>query len=348
MDTITHALIGAVAARATAPGNSSSAHMPIRTRTLIGALAAAFPDIDYITYWISPLSYITDWHRAVTHSFLMLPVWALILGLLIALLSKRKEQWREITAVCALGIFTHILADLITSWPTQIISPLSDFAPALSLTFIIDIYFTAIIVATLVISITKQSRLAARAGLLLLVSYIGLQAILKQQAVAIGNEFVQAKGLYVDDVYAMPQPFSPFNWKLIVTEGKHYYVAYLNLLAREPATLPTGDSENLWNITSYYRPEKDMVWQQYSLYGEESVVEKVWMRPEFDRYRRFARNPALYRIDKSETELCVWFMDLHFVLPIRKAPFVYGMCKQEQGDWELYHLVDETPVAVER
>jgi len=43
MDTLTHALSGALLARATAPAVSADV-LPLRRRLAIGALAAAFPD----------------------------------------------------------------------------------------------------------------------------------------------------------------------------------------------------------------------------------------------------------------------------------------------------------------
>ncbi len=346
MDTLTHALVGAVTARATAPKELSNIHLPLRSRTLVGGLAAAFPDIDYLTIWIDPLSFIADWHRAITHSFVMLPIWALALGFLFASLTRRRAQLRELVIVCALGIFTHILTDLITSWGTQIFAPFSQFAPALSLTFIIDPYFTAIVAGALVLSVLKQSRLLARTGLVVLVCYVGSQAVLKLQATSIGREYVDTGGLQPATVYAMPQPFSPFNWKLIVTTGKHYHMAYVNLLAREPKPVPGESPASLWSMTAYYRPPRALDWKQYSLYGTEAITQTIWARPEFERYRRFARYPALYRIDKNQSNRCVWFMDLRFALPTLFTPFRYGMCRQGRADWKLYQLKRLTETSV--
>ena len=49
MDTLTHALSGALLARATAPQPADEKTLPLRRRLFIGFLAAAVPDLDFIT-----------------------------------------------------------------------------------------------------------------------------------------------------------------------------------------------------------------------------------------------------------------------------------------------------------
>ena len=55
MDTLTHALSGALLGRATAPVNDPNA-IPLSRRVALGALAAAFPDIDVVVSGLSPLA----------------------------------------------------------------------------------------------------------------------------------------------------------------------------------------------------------------------------------------------------------------------------------------------------
>jgi inner membrane protein len=47
MDTLTHALSGALLARATAPKRDDEKTLPLRRRLLVGFLAAAAPDLDF-------------------------------------------------------------------------------------------------------------------------------------------------------------------------------------------------------------------------------------------------------------------------------------------------------------
>ena len=152
MDTLTHALSGALLARATEAKEPRLDQLPRRARMWVGFWAAAFPDSDFITRFIDPLTYLTV-HRGITHSVIMLPVWALGLSLLFMLLVRGKYSWRAFAGVLALGIGIHIVGDVITAFGTMIFAPFSTWRAQIPTTFIIDPYFTAIIVAGLVASL---------------------------------------------------------------------------------------------------------------------------------------------------------------------------------------------------
>ncbi|MEE8482729.1 MAG: metal-dependent hydrolase [Acidiferrobacterales bacterium] len=339
MDTITHALVGAVTARAAAPGASSDKHLPIKIRVIVGGLAAAFPDIDFITLWINPLAYIADWHRAETHSFVMLPLWAMLLGVLFAWIAKRRHHWQEFAIICGLAIFSHIVTDLITSWGTMIFAPISGYRANLGLTFIIDPLFTLIILTGLVVALVRHSRRIARLGLVVLAVYVGAQSVLKFQATAIGEAYA-AKRLWSDaQVHTLPQPFSPFHWKIVVNNGRHYHVSYVDLIAGDDKPVPDKTRTSLLAVINYYRPHSQLQWQSYKTADSDRLALEVWQRPEMAPYRRFARLPVLLRVDRTGTSHCVWFVDLRFVIPTRISPFRYGMCKQgREGEWQLYQL----------
>ena len=112
MDTLTHALSGALMARATAPKAGTPDTLPLARRVGIGFFAAAFPDLDVVTSFISPLSYIY-YHRGVTHSLILLPAWAMLLALLCAFIWRNGPRWRAYFGVIAWNIGIHIAGDLI-------------------------------------------------------------------------------------------------------------------------------------------------------------------------------------------------------------------------------------------
>lgn len=340
MDTITHAIIGATLARATTSESTSRVSLPVHTRTWIGALAAAFPDIDYVSYPIDPLSYISDWHRAETHSFVMLPLWALLLGFFLAAAIRQRGLWRESVLVCGLGILSHILSDMITSWGTEIFAPLSSYRTSLGTTFIIDPYFTLIILSGLVAAIIRHSRLAAQTGIAVLLAYVGMQALLKQQAHEIAETEMLSHQWQQASISTMPQPFSPFFWKIIISADATYHIAYLDLLADEHKPSVSSDSNWIRNLASHYRPASGLDWQHWWHYGpgdDTETVRTAWLQPTFERYRRFALFPALLSEERDANEQCFRFRDLRFDLPLRKPPFVYGICRylNNSKSWEV-------------
>jgi len=343
MDTLTHALSGALLARATGPSGSSPAGLPVRTRLWLGFWAAAFPDSDIVTLFINPLTYLTT-HRGITHSIVMLPVWAALLGLGVWWLLRRRYPWRSIAAVIALGIGIHIAGDVITAFGTMVLAPLSDWRLQLPTTFIIDPYFSAILLAGLAASaIWRATRAPAVVALMVLATYVGFQGLMHQRALDVGRQQVVRQQLKDVTVSALPQPFSPFNWMVVLESTDSYQLAYVNLVAQEVPTAAPANASWLRRVAASYRPADQLHWLHIARFGdspmEVELAEQVWRSPGFARFRRFALFPALYRIDRAGDRLCVWFNDLRFALVGRTMPFRYGLCGNDRTPhWDVYRL----------
>jgi inner membrane protein len=342
MDTLTHSLFGALVVRAAGGRKSAWGGIGSRRATLVGAAAAAFPDIDYLTFWIDPLSFLADWHRGPTHSLLLAPLWALMLGYFSAWWLRDRANSRGYMGICLLGLFSHIASDLLTIYGTQILAPLSDWRPGFGTTFVIDPYFSAIVLVGVVASIGLGTPRWARAGLLVLALYLGLQVLLQQQATSIGETYARVERLEQATSRALAQPLSPFNWLIIVSEGERYHIARVNLAAAGGQP-PGGASGWLVRLWSAYRAPQALNWERRSRFGESGqareLARSVWESTGFAGFRRFARYPALYRIDQLEGETCVWFTDLRYRLPGLIPPFRYGMCGAGGIEhWELYRL----------
>lgn len=153
MDTITHGIAGALVGKAVFGGNDVFPPVDMNQRRIATwalMLGAIFPDSDVLRDLFSrnELLMIT-WHRSVTHSLLLLPLWSMLL----ALASGRIARWRKweapsfakLTGLYAAGILSHILLDLVTTFGTMIWSPLEWSRPAWDILFIIDFTFTAIL-----------------------------------------------------------------------------------------------------------------------------------------------------------------------------------------------------------
>ena len=152
MDTITHGIAGALIGKAVFRGEDMFASQPMNRGRLITwslMLGAIFPDSDVIRDIFShDKLLVLTWHRSITHSLVMLPLWALLLaGITRAFANSRKWEppsFAAITGVYAVGILSHILLDLVTSFGTMIWSPLKWSRPAWDLIFIVDFTLTAI------------------------------------------------------------------------------------------------------------------------------------------------------------------------------------------------------------
>ena len=152
MDTITHGIAGALIGKAVFRGEDMFAGQPMNRGRIITwslMLGAIFPDSDVIRdFFSSDKLLIVTWHRSLTHSLVLLPLWAL----LFAGSTRAFARWRKweapsfaaLSAIYAVGILSHILLDLVTSFGTMIWSPLEWSRPAWDLIFIVDFTLTAI------------------------------------------------------------------------------------------------------------------------------------------------------------------------------------------------------------
>jgi inner membrane protein len=341
MDTLTHALSGALLARATAPKDLPPRALP--RRIAAGFFACAAPDLDFVVGFLGPVEYLLQ-HRGPTHSLLLLPLWALLYSWLLALILREPRGWRALYGVTALALLAHIVGDVITSFGTIVLAPISDWRAALGTTFIIDLWFSGIILAGLVLSLAlRRSRLPAVAASLVLAGYVGLQYLQKREALELGRAHARALGLKEARVTAHPRPVSPFNWTVFVSDEAAHRYAHVNLVRTEARAFRPGDGF-IARLDAPYLPKAQAVWVTRSRYGEtaesRALAKEAWESQPLAFFRWFADLPAFAAITDGST--CAWFVDLRFLTPGRDAmPFQFGACRQTNGPWRAYERTGE-------
>jgi membrane-bound metal-dependent hydrolase YbcI (DUF457 family) len=153
MDTITHGIAGALIGKAVFGGSDLFPPIPVDKRRVITwslMLGAIFPDADVFRDLLSHNQLLLlTWHRSITHSFLCLPIWAVLLAALTLALARWKKwpapSLPTLVGIYAIGILSHIVLDLATTFGTMIWSPLDWSRPAWDILFIIDFTFTALL-----------------------------------------------------------------------------------------------------------------------------------------------------------------------------------------------------------
>jgi membrane-bound metal-dependent hydrolase YbcI (DUF457 family) len=190
MDTITHGIAGALIAKAAFRGQDMFAAKPVTRARIITwslMLGAIFPDSDVLREFFSHNDLlILTWHRSITHSLVCLPFFAVAL----AALTSWFVRWRKweapsfaaLTGIYAIGILSHILLDLVTSFGTMIWSPLIWSRPAWDLIFIIDFTLSAILLVPQIVAwvYAKEDGLQRRAlasWIVFAVATLGVAAI---------------------------------------------------------------------------------------------------------------------------------------------------------------------------
>ncbi|MGH8578513.1 MAG: metal-dependent hydrolase, partial [Gammaproteobacteria bacterium] len=250
------------------------------------------------------------------------------------------RRWRDFYGPALLGVLAHIAGDLITAYGTELFAPLSFERYAYPIAFVLDPYFTAVTAGGLWLSVHRDSRSTAQIGSAILLAYVGLLALLRAEALDMGLDVANERGLAAGDVAVLPQPFTPLNWKLLISERSTVHEAHLRLGRRFPPALGA-----LWfpETAAAFRPRDDVVLAAHPRFGTDPswtpLAQEVWRQPDFAGFRRFARYPVLHRFDTDGAQTCLWFTDLRFALPHLFPAFRFGMCRgSPESAWRLYRL----------
>lgn len=341
MDTITHGIIGALVGRSYT--SSKPGGLTPTQGAIAGALAATFPDVDYATFWIDPVRFLSTWHRGPTHSVLLVPLWALLIGIAFAWILGRTDRRADCVIIVALALLSHIATDVITVYGTALLFPLSDWRPGLGTTLVIDPWFSGIALLGLLLCRGRPEPGMARASLVLICMYVAVQAAMQADAERFARLRLETSDAGVEPVRAIAQPLSPFHWKAFVPTPDGYEVSTFRLV--EFSTFPKFAARllGLTEMLQAYRPRDAASWDRHALIGvdtgRQELAREVWDHPLMDQFREFAEFPSLYRIDETGTEICVWFTDLRFNFPGLIPSFRYGLCKTgDDGPWAAYRL----------
>lgn len=234
MDPITHGLSGAILSR------TGFYQRFGRFATIILIIAALIPDIDHFSLRLAgPLAYL-KYHRGFTHSIMgSFVIAAVMAGIACSIKQVREKMGYGIAfGISLLGIYTHIFLDLITSYGTQIFFPFNTKRYSLDLVFIIDLYFTAILLVPLIVIRFKKERakIIALSSLAGIIAYLGFAYIERSSIIEKVKADNNRLGIKSTRVEAIPLPLSPFRWSVFTEDKVRYYQTNVDALNGRSAT----------------------------------------------------------------------------------------------------------------
>ncbi len=258
------------------------------------------PDSDIVLRLISDPMYLQH-HRGLTHSLLMLPLWS---WLIFSLSSRQVKQNPAMPKLIGLALLLHIALDVITTYGTMLLAPVSDKRFSVDLVFIIDPLFSACLLIPLLAGfIWKQyARRLSIISFALAFSYLLLAYSNQQQAIELTRK------AYPDAIayHALPMAFSPFNWQLIAEYPDYYVRAAVNLKPDFPGLRPLFDPTFVTTLLSTRISAPDQIqWQQLPAMHTVNHVDQL---PGTAFYAWFTRFPVLLKQDKDAID----FGDLAF------------------------------------
>ena len=354
MDTLTHALTGALLARAvvarpkTPDGAAAAAGLAPWQAVVATAAAAAFPDIDAVAQLAGDFAYLRH-HRGITHSLLLAPLWAALLALLLSRafrVTRHPGGWRRLYGLMLGGLLIHLAGDWITQFGTLLLDPLSDQRFGLGAVFIIDLVLTGLVVAALLASaVWTRHRWPAWVGGVAVVGWVLVCWTGRQEALEVGRQYAAAQGLQAQGIDAMARPASPFNWTVVVEDGSRYHLAHVNTRRTAPLVASADDSL-IRRFSAPYLPRHQLQWQVVERFGGPGTpawVREAWGHESLATFRWFAQVPALAKVvdGAPEGRRCAVFEDLRFRTPGRaQVPFRYGLCLAPDGQAPLRVRLD--------
>ena len=197
---------------------------------LVGGVVASLPDLDVIYPYANAVSAFT-WHRGVTHSLIVLALFAPLLAWTLQKTSVTNrgtaKEWRLLVF---LALLTHPLLDAFTVYGTQILWPIPIPPTTWSTLFIIDPWMTAPLLLGVIgarIGHRYGKTRAERVNLIgitfiAIAVYLTCSIALKLHVGQVARQSLAECGIEYEQFISTPLPFGILNWRLVVMTPDAY------------------------------------------------------------------------------------------------------------------------------
>jgi inner membrane protein len=309
---------------------------------LAGAIFAVLPDVDYFFIYWDRLAFIR-YHRGFTHSLAAMPILALA-GALLGRVLGGPRWFRPMLILGIVVLASHLLLDLATSYGTQLLSPFSRRRFSLDWIFIIDPYFTALLLAGVVAALAFPLW-GPRAGAGVLAAaavYLLVCASYHHQAMDLARRVFPEVNPGRQTVAALPQPFSCRRWQLLAASPAVIRQAFVQLpwaaalgqkAAAGPTTAvaPVAPSQDCPAPASPYQAPGHLAIQTWTPAPAAAAAYAPEAEAILASYLEFARFPLLCRAGFQEGDQLLEWRDLRFSIPGHGIPFVLQLRLDAQG-----------------
>ena len=341
MDTVSHGIAGSVLSR------SLTDRMTARAALVLGLAGAMLPDMDMF-FLNTRMAYLRG-HRGWSHTLLLLPVFAVALGVLAQLLYRyaRHARLSTLSLFAAVGIASHLFFDWITSFGIMFLIPFSRRRFALDWVFILDPYFTGIASVSLLGAtiFRPKGRLLSSLGALVLFAYVGFCAIQHARALAVWKRMDAPPDSA--KVAVLPQFLSPFRWLGLSDRGNELHASFFDIgpfATGSPSPRPPRRfTDILRSLRDFYPPPDRARIQRFSKPPPSPALSRAETLPDVRTYLDFARFPLATVRPAPDGTTSVFFQDLRFLpwftgpwqrergMRFRREPFVYRIRLDRAG-----------------
>jgi inner membrane protein len=215
MDLITHAVVSAAAAGATARAAG------LRAAAGTGALAGLLPDADMLIASSADPLLTLEFHRHFTHSIAFAPIGAALAAMVAWLLMRRRHAFAPLYLYACIGYLAALLLDACTSYGTHLLWPFSTTPVAFSVISVIDPIFTLLVGVPLAFALRRRRRRFARFGVALGLTMIALGALQHGRALEQSAQLAAARGHEPQRLLVKPTLGNLVLWRsLYLSDGR--------------------------------------------------------------------------------------------------------------------------------
>lgn len=222
MDSLTQIVLGA------AIGNAVAGRRIKNKALFYGALAGSIPDFDIVIgMFVDPITAV-EIHRGMSHSVFFAFFLALLLGFGVFKIERKSGlTFREGFWLFFLGLFTHALLDIFTTWGTRILWPFYSYPFAFKSIFVIDPLYTVPFLVFLILSMRQTDDIDKRMywnsfGLIVSSSYLMLTLILKGVAYHQFEKELNRTSVIYNSISVKPSAMNTILWNAIVDVPDSY------------------------------------------------------------------------------------------------------------------------------
>ncbi|PZE20442.1 metal-dependent hydrolase [Paenibacillus xerothermodurans] len=234
MDTITHTLFGLTLYAAVPKPDWNRKQKAALFVTAVGG--SQIPDIDVISAWWDTAGRYQMWHRGLTHSVFLVPLWAALLSA-ISWLFWRVKSWR-LYGMGALAVFIHDTSDLFNAWGTGYFEPFSQNRITFGTIPIVDLTFWAIMLGGLLYSKLRRVQQPYRVYRWVWVLMLVHITVQSAQGYALYHQYA---GKY--DQFALAAEFVPTQFQMIGKKDGIVEISKASVLS-QPTLLTTLTSQD--------------------------------------------------------------------------------------------------------
>jgi len=215
MDTITHGLVGAIAAQAAFSSRLG------RQAALCGFVAGVLPDADGLFRNAADPLFRMEFHRHFTHALLFVPLGGLLGTLPFLLTAWGRRHWKSLYPACTLAYAMHAPLDLVTSYGTLFLWPFSGDRLAVDWMPIVDPFFSIPLLLFVIWSCVRKDARIAMVGICVGLLYISLGAVQESRGLRLQRELAASRGHSLERGRVLPTLGNLVVWRSIyIADGK--------------------------------------------------------------------------------------------------------------------------------